>query len=334
MSAGEQVKTAIKKTPLFPMIRLLLDFMKLSLNRLRPLTHYFLYPNLGFSWSAQIKGNGRFTFGLRTNLGKNSELLANSGTRLILADDVFIGDSVRIAPTREIRIGRRTSIQDRCLVFGDVRVGAQCLFAHGVYVSSGRHQYDFKPHLYIKDQDQLAQSKGDPIVIGDDCWLGANVLVLPGANIGKGSILAANTVVKGVIPPYSVVAGMPGKVIKKRMDFNPPRAINFQCETDWPYFYSGFDFSMSNQDRIKRDGGILAESRFQLALEHFSGQSLILKLQTGSRGTIGFQNKIYEIGEEQNQCQVSLTENIKVENQVVLDFNCEGRVVIQGAEIV
>lgn len=333
------MKAAFKKTPIFSLLRIFLDFIRLSLNQLMPLTYYFLYPNLGFSWSARIMGSGDFTFGHRTNLGKNSELTAGQGARISLADDVFVGDSVRIAPTHEIRIGRRTSIQDRCLVFGDVQIGAHCVFAHGVYVSSGRHQYDFKPHLYIKDQDQLAQSKGNPIVIGDDCWLGANVLILPGANIGKGSILAANTVVKGVIPPYSVVAGLPGKVIKTRMDFKPPRSIDYQRETDWPYFYSGFDLSLPNQEYVKREGGLRVEPRFQLALAHLNGQQLLLKLQAGSQGTIRYQQKSYEINKNQSHCQIVLAgntmgDNANAENQAILSFQCEGRVLIQGAEVV
>ncbi|MDC0124525.1 acyltransferase [Gammaproteobacteria bacterium] len=59
------------------------------------------------------------------------------------------------------------------------------------------------------------------IRIEDDCWIGANVVFLDGAHVNKGCVVAAGAVVKGVIPPYSVVAGIPAKVIKTRQRQDP-----------------------------------------------------------------------------------------------------------------
>ncbi|AWB90885.1 CatB-related O-acetyltransferase [Aeromicrobium chenweiae] len=59
---------------------------------------------------------------------------------------------------------------------------------------------------------------GDLSVIGNDVWLGANVVVLRGVTIGHGSIIAANAVVTHDIPPYSIAAGLPAKVIRSRVD--------------------------------------------------------------------------------------------------------------------
>ena len=59
--------------------------------------------------------------------------------------------------------------------------------------------------------------KGDT-VIGNDVWIGQNVTFLPGVNVGDGCIIGANAVVASDIPPYSVVVGNPGKVIRKRFD--------------------------------------------------------------------------------------------------------------------
>lgn len=55
------------------------------------------------------------------------------------------------------------------------------------------------------------------IVVEDDCWIGAKVTFLDGAHVGKGCVIAAGAVVRGVIPPYSVAAGIPAKVIKSRL---------------------------------------------------------------------------------------------------------------------
>ena len=64
--------------------------------------------------------------------------------------------------------------------------------------------------------DQLPR-KGD-IVIGNDVWLGRECVILPGAKIGDGAIVAACSVVAGDIPPYTVFGGNPAKFIKQRFD--------------------------------------------------------------------------------------------------------------------
>ena len=57
-----------------------------------------------------------------------------------------------------------------------------------------------------------------PIRIGPDVWIGTKVTVLRGAFVGQGSVLAAHAVITKDVPPYSVVAGIPGKVIRNRID--------------------------------------------------------------------------------------------------------------------
>ena len=59
--------------------------------------------------------------------------------------------------------------------------------------------------------------KGDTVV-GNDVWIGQNVTVLPGVHIGDGAIIGANSVVAGDIPPYTVAAGNPCRVIRNRFD--------------------------------------------------------------------------------------------------------------------
>ena len=55
-------------------------------------------------------------------------------------------------------------------------------------------------------------------MVGNDVWLGQNVTVLPGARIGDGAVIGSNSVVAGDIPPYTVAAGNPCKVIRPRFD--------------------------------------------------------------------------------------------------------------------
>jgi acetyltransferase-like isoleucine patch superfamily enzyme len=57
----------------------------------------------------------------------------------------------------------------------------------------------------------------DPIVIEDDCWIASHSIVLAGVTIGRGSIVAAGSVVTKSVPPYSIVAGSPARVIRSRL---------------------------------------------------------------------------------------------------------------------
>ena len=59
-----------------------------------------------------------------------------------------------------------------------------------------------------------------PVVIGDDCWIGRRVMIMAGVTIGEGCVIAAGAVVTKDIPPYSVVGGIPAKVIKNRKQEN------------------------------------------------------------------------------------------------------------------
>jgi lipopolysaccharide O-acetyltransferase len=59
------------------------------------------------------------------------------------------------------------------------------------------------------------QLQTGPITIGEGCWIGQNVIVLPDVNIGDKCVIGANSVVTKDIPSYSIAVGMPAKVIKK-----------------------------------------------------------------------------------------------------------------------
>jgi len=72
-------------------------------------------------------------------------------------------------------------------------------------------------------------SKGT-ISIGSDVWIGAKSTILSGSIIGHGCVIGANSVVKGQFPPYSIIAGSPGRVVRMRFDEN---SINKLLELNW-----------------------------------------------------------------------------------------------------
>lgn len=83
-------------------------------------------------------------------------------------------------------------------------VGPNCSFF------SGTHPLD--PHIR---NGTRGPETGKPITIGEDCWLGGNVIVLPGITIGKGSTVGAGSVVTKDVEPYTLVAGNPARVLRK-----------------------------------------------------------------------------------------------------------------------
>lgn len=94
------------------------------------------------------------------------------------------------------------------ITVGDyVMIGPKCLFA------SVHHSFDDwdKPMIF-----QHAEIKN--IVIEDDVWIGANVTVLGGVRVGRGSVIAAGAVVSRDVEPYSIVGGVPAKLIRHRFD--------------------------------------------------------------------------------------------------------------------
>ena len=64
-------------------------------------------------------------------------------------------------------------------------------------------------------EDHQARAGAEPVVIEDDVWLGARVTVLPGARIGRGSVVGAHAVVRGVIPLAALAVGVPARVVRR-----------------------------------------------------------------------------------------------------------------------
>ncbi len=92
-----------------------------------------------------------------------------------------------------------------------ILIGKNVLFGPHVHITDHSHGYQdiTKPIMH-----QRAFSKG-PIIIEDDCWLGFGCHIMPGVHIGKHVAIGANSVVTRDIPPYSVAAGIPAKVVKR-----------------------------------------------------------------------------------------------------------------------
>jgi acetyltransferase-like isoleucine patch superfamily enzyme len=125
------------------------------------------------------------------------------------------------APGR-IRIGGGTFLNLGVMVAatGLVEIGEHCMFANGCFVTDGNHRFD-DPHKPVPWQGFT--SKG-PTRIGDNVWCGANVVVTSGVTIGERCVIGANSVVTSDIPPHSIAAGSPAKVLRRVEYGLPPDA--------------------------------------------------------------------------------------------------------------
>ncbi|GAB3298198.1 acyltransferase [Epidermidibacterium keratini] len=156
-------------------------------------------------------------------LGKDIELTARPGHgRLVLGRWAHIGDRTCIrAHEGTVEIGDKVVFGRDNVVNGylDISIGESTLIADWIYICDFDHKFD-QLGTPIKDQG-IAKL---PVRIGPDCWLGTKVSVLRGTETGRGCVFAAHTVVRGDIPDYSVVAGVPGRVIKSRLPVAPTRS--------------------------------------------------------------------------------------------------------------
>ena len=114
----------------------------------------------------------------------------------------------------DVLIGNETLIGMGNTIIGPVTIGNHVIFAQNIVVSALNHEYR-NINFPIHEQKILT----NPVVIEDECWIAANVVILAGVTIGKHSVVAAGAIVTKSIPPYSVAAGNPARVIK-RYDFN------------------------------------------------------------------------------------------------------------------
>lgn len=150
-------------------------------------------------------------------LGPRVRLHARRGYgRLVLGRWVHVGAGTRLrAHEGTLRIGDKCVVGEDCTVncYLDVELGAASIVADGAYVTDFDHVHA-DVHRPIKDQGIVKT----PVRIGPDCWLGTRVTVLRGVTVGRGCVLAAHTVVRSDVPDHSVVVGVPGRVVKNRVE--------------------------------------------------------------------------------------------------------------------
>ena len=150
-----------------------------------------------------------------------AEINARSTQKIILGNRVTIGKYAIIRPGNlyggepgeGLRVGDHSNIGPYSYIgcSGFISIGNNVMISPRVSIYAENHVFD-SPDATIKSQGVKRES----VVIEDDCWIAANSILLAGVTIGKGSVVAAGSVVTQDVPPYSVVAGVPARIIKNR----------------------------------------------------------------------------------------------------------------------
>jgi acetyltransferase-like isoleucine patch superfamily enzyme len=166
-----------------------------------------------FSW---IASSGFASFGARSRI--LLPFRVGNADRIAIGSDVLIGPgSWLIVPRLDepgpvIVIGDRVRMNETSIsAVRSVVIEDGVAMARGVYISDHTHGFD-EPDTFIRDQPLVRVS---PVRICRGAWLGQNAVIMPGVTIGAGAVVGANSVVREDVPPRSVVAGAPARLIRQ-----------------------------------------------------------------------------------------------------------------------
>ncbi len=145
----------------------------------------------------------KLEIGRETTIGAYSiiDLLSDPLNPDISVSQLTIGNRVAINEFNNIRVGGSHII-----------IGDHCLISQFVTIIGSNHS--IKKSKLIRDQNWSTRECG--VTIGVDVWIGAHVVILPGVQIGNGCVIAAGSVVNDTVSDYSIVGGIPSKVIGHR----------------------------------------------------------------------------------------------------------------------
>jgi len=149
-------------------------------------------------WEFTKKIRGKLYSHLLNDSGKN--LRISHGVQIKNPDNVTIGDNCYLGDGVHLYAWHEK-----------ITLGDNVLIAAGTKIITRKHDFS-NDLLSIAEQGYT----NAPVIIEDDVWIGFNVVILPGVVIGEGSIIGAGAVVTKSVKPYSIMGGVPARLIRKR----------------------------------------------------------------------------------------------------------------------
>jgi phosphonate metabolism protein (transferase hexapeptide repeat family) len=162
-----------------------------------------------------------------TIIGKCCEVLQGSALEYTaLGDYSYLGQNCTVA---DAQIGKF------CAIAANVRIGAP---NHPMDRPS-LHRFTYCPEYYsanaTRDKTFFSNRRADRVIIGHDVWMGHGVIVLPGVSVGDGAVLAAGAVVSRNVAPYTVVGGVPARLIRERFTRDVAASLQRIAWWEWPF---------------------------------------------------------------------------------------------------
>jgi len=181
----------------------------------------------------KIKNRKLLSFSISSRISKNSVF---EGRNKIYPEASFsgtLGFGSYIGPNSNLlgSIGRYTSIAPFVKVInGTHPTTVPYVSTSPVFYSLNKQNGTSYTDIQRFDEFLYCKETKSPVIIGNDCWIGERVMIIGGVNIAHGAIVLAGAVVTKDIPPYAIVGGVPGKIIKYRYD---SETIQFLLKYEW-----------------------------------------------------------------------------------------------------
>ena len=148
------------------------------------------------------------------------------GNSIVVGNGVFIGrNTILYCKDGDIAIGDNTTISFNCDIFSAnvVSVGQNVQMAAYCFLNGGTHSYD-RTDLPVLQQER----SGIGITVEDNVWVGADAKIMDGVTVGRDSIVGAGAVVNHDVAPFSIVGGIPAKLIRSRREGEVSNATSIQ----------------------------------------------------------------------------------------------------------
>lgn len=127
-------------------------------------------------------------------------------------DGIFVKDHCYFGNGERLTIGNRTQLGQNSKLGGEISLGDDILMGPDIIIMATSHAFD-RIDIPINQQGATEEQ---PVKIGNDVWIGTRAIIMPGVEIGAHSIIASGSVVTKSFPKYSIIGGVPAKIIKMR----------------------------------------------------------------------------------------------------------------------
>jgi maltose O-acetyltransferase len=163
-----------------------------------------LYYALAQHFPTQPVPGWKLGYAIRRFLAKR--IFRACGADVIVKQHAYFGDGGTLC------VGDRAQIGANSRIDHDVEIGDDVVMGPDVVIMTASHAFE-DPARPINLQGAVARR---PVRIGKDVWIGTRVVILPGVDIGDGSVIGAGSIVTKSIPPYSIAVGNPARVVRQR----------------------------------------------------------------------------------------------------------------------